>query len=311
MTTHKKTVLVQVLEEIKAGLSPAEISRKHSIPKTTISYHVAKLKKMGNIERVGYGTWRYIRPLKRSPNLTTRQYDKGTKEVRGHAFIWKIEFNKKPNWEAIVSSYKNKKLTFQYMKHNKILRTIFNNRKIWLGKNGLTIYEPIDFMGYSSFEVKGMAVYEMDLLVKGLLKELGLPFRPYRFTTSREHYGLIKNELARQYNKNKEKMIIKAQNGSTWLWIDDSKGLGELETNNPDTSQQVRGFWNEHRKHNFQVGPDFILNVVDKQNQNIQANADNLNNYAVHLKAHVQSVKDLGAGVKELVKQIKELKNNG
>lgn len=196
------------------------------------------------------------------------------------------------------------------MKHNKIIRTIFNNRKIWLGKRGLTIYEPIDFMGRSSFEVKGMAVYEMDLLIKGLLKELGLSFRPYRFTTSREHYGLIKNELARQYNKDKKKMIIKAEDGGTWLWIDDSKGLGELETGDPDVSQQVRGYWNQHRKHKFQVGPDFILNAFDKQNQNIQANADNLVYYAKHLKAHVQSVKDLGAGVKKLTNVIEEINKN-
>ena len=221
MEKAKKLGLVQILDLIKSGLNPSEISKKYNIPKQTISYSVGKLRKEGCVEKVGYGVWKYVRPLKRSPNLTTRQSNRSKqnirtshkKEIRGHAFIWKIEFIEPYEWRRAVQRYQKKKLSFQEMRHNKIIRTIFENRKIWLGKRGLTIYEPLDFFGESSFQVKGNAVFEMDKLVKHLLLELNLKFRPYRFTTSREHYGIIKNELARQYNDKKEKMeITKYQN---------------------------------------------------------------------------------------------------
>lgn len=260
MKTTKKLGLVGVLAEIKSGLSPAQISKKYNIPKQNISYFVGKLKKQRCIEKVGYGTWRYIRPLKEVKDLTSRQGNRSKqKEIRGHAFIWRIVFYNPYNWEKIIKNYQKKKLTFQRISSGKVLRTIFKNRKIWLSAKGMTIYEPLDFMGRSSFETKGKAVFEMDKLIKDLLKELGQKFRPYKFTTSREHYGIIKNELARQYNDKKQKMEIRSEDGDIWMWIDDSKGLGELENNDAPISRKVQNYWNNHKKHKFKVDADHIL----------------------------------------------------
>ena len=208
MKGNKKLGLHGVLIEIKLGLSPAQISKKHDIPKQTLNYTVGKLKKAGCIIKKGYGAWEYVKPLKEVPIITTRQGNRlGKKEIRGHAFIWRIVFYNPYNWEKIVKNYQKKKLTFQRISSGKVLRTIFNHRKIWLGAKGMTIYEPLDFMGRSSFEAKGKAVFEMDRLIKDLLKELGQKLKPYMFTTSREHYGILKNELARQYNDKKEKHL--------------------------------------------------------------------------------------------------------
>lgn len=291
----KKLVLALIVSEIKAGLNPTKISRKYNAPKTTLSYSLAKLKKMGCIKKVGYGTWEYIKDVKEVPirpkgSIPGHSYF-SKKQIRGHAFIWKIEFIEPYHWFRVVKKYKKKKLNFSLICNEKVLRTILNSRKIWLTRRGLTIYEPLDFMGRSSFEVKGTAVYEMDRLIKALIKELGLKFRRYRFTTSREHYGMIKNELARQYNDKKEKLAVRGEDGTVWLWIDDSKGLTEMETNEPNVSRQVQKWYNDHKKHNFEVTPSMVLGAIKK-------NADNLNDYAKHLGAHVQSIKDLGSGVK-------------
>jgi len=310
MKEAKKFLLVQILKEFKLGSSPSKISKKLSISKQNLNYYVGKLKKLGCIEKKGYGVWEYIRPLKEVKSLTTRQYDRKPsksftspkkKEIRGHAFIWKIEFVEPFDWFMIIRHYRKRKLTFNLMKHNKILRTIFNNRKIWLGKKGITIYEPIDFIGRSSFEVKGRAVFEMDLLIRNFLKELGLRFRPYRFTTSREHYGIIRNELARQYNDRKEKMHIRSEDGTVWMWIDDSKGLGELENKEPNINRQVQNFWNDHKNHKFEVDASFILNGFDKL-------TGNLNYHAENMKSHVDAIKILGKSVQELTERVKELK---
>jgi len=305
MTEQKKVGLVQVLELIRSGFSPSKISKVYKIPKQNVSYFVVKLQKLRCIQKKGYGVWEYLKPIEEVKDLTTGQYNrKGyktltspRKEIRGHAFIWKIEFVQPYDWKRIVRSYKKKRLTFQLICNNKILRTIFNDRKIWLNLKGLTIYEPIDFMGSSSFQVKGKAVYEMDRLIKDLLKHLGLKFRKYRFTTSREHYGIMKHELARQYNEKKEKMKIRSEDGDVWMWIDDSKGLNELENNEPSVNRQVQNFWNSHRKHNFKYDADFVAKGFDQTNKAIKKNAEHLGKYAKHLKSHVASIQQLRSGV--------------
>jgi len=301
MKITKKVGLVGVLAEIKSGLSPAQISKKHDIPIQNISYFVGKLKKQGCIERIGYGAWRYIRPPKEVQLLTTRQVNRSTqKQIRGHAFIWRIVFYTPYNWEKIIKNYQKKKLTFQRISSGKVLRTIFNHRKVWLGAKGMTIYEPLDFMGRSSFETKGKAVFEMDKLIKDLLRELGQKFRPYKFTTSREHYGIVKNELARQYNDKKQKMEIRSEDGDIWMWIDDSKGLGELENKDAPLNRKVQKYWNDLKKHGFEIDASFILDGFHKQNQMIGQNAQQLGDYAKHLKAHVSSIKQLGSSVEKL-----------
>lgn len=273
MKASKKTRLDLIISEIESGKNPAKISADHDINKKTLQDYLRELKKLGIIEKKGYGVWEVNQARKRSLNLTNTHSNKKAqtspqtspqKEIRGHAFIWKIEFVDPIDWGKSINRYSKKKLTFQLMKHNKILRTIFKGRKIWLGVKGLTIYEPIDFMGKSSFEVKGKAVFEMDLIIRDLLRELGVKFRPYRFTTSREHYGIIKNELARQHNDRKEKMLIRSEDGTLWMWIDDSKGLGELENEKPNINRQVQNFWNNHKKHEFGVDADFVLKGMAK-----------------------------------------------
>ena len=258
-----------IVSEIEKGKSPAQISKDQKINKKTLQDYLRELKKLGIIEKKGYGVWEVNQERKRSLKLTSRHSRTSNqtskeKEIRGHAFIWKIEFVDPINWGSVVKRYSKKTLTFSVMKHNKIIRTIFKNRKIWLGLRGMTIYEPIDFMGRSSFEVKGKAVFEMDLLIKNFLNHVGVKFRPYRFTTSREHYGIIKNELARQYNDKKEKMLIRSEDGTLWMWIDDSKGLGELENGEPTVNRQVQNFWNSHKAQKFKVDADFTLESINK-----------------------------------------------
>lgn len=303
MAKQKRVGLVHILNLIKEGKSPAQISKDLSVAKQTIAYYVDKLKKLDCIERVGYGSWRFIKDLKQVPinHKGTRKgsnSDLQKREIRGHAFIWKIRFYDPINWENVVQKYKKLTLTFQRICKGKVFRTIFRSRKIWLTKDGMVIYESLDFFGPSSFSVKGTAVYEMDLIVKDLLRKLGLRFREYQFTTSREHYAIIKNELAKQYNDRKEKMIIKTEDGSVWLWIDHSKGEHELETKDPIINRQVQNHYNSHRKHGFKHDADFIENQdqkIKKHDQIIDKSMKVLKGYseqiALHLEVEKQQLK--------------------
>jgi len=308
MKTGKRLGLDQIITDIKSGLNPAKISEKHNISKTTLDYSISKLKKLGCIEKIGYGTWNVIRELKevqkRAKGHKEVDSDFPIKEIRGHAFIWNIEFVEPYNWFNSVRKYsqKHSKLHFNLICNGKVPRTILDNRKIWLTKKGLTIYEPLDFFGKSSFETKGTAVYEMDKLVKKLLKILNLNFKKYRFRTSREHYAMVKNSLAKQYNDKKEKMIIKNEKGTTWLWIDDSKGLSELEAGEPNVSRQVQNFWNNHKKYKFNVNADFVIKNFKESAKQIQKNAEHLAYHAENMRSHVKAIQKLGKAVDTLTR---------
>lgn len=312
MERGDKVGLVQVLAFMKAGLSPAQISKKYNIPKQNISYFVGKLKKKGCIEKKGYGVWKYLKPFEKS-NFNYKGSQKGqvglVKEIRGHAFIWKINFRMPIDlpWEEKI---KKTNLSFQKICHGKVIRIIFENRKIWLTRKGMVIYEAMDFMGESSFKVKGVAVFEMDKLIKKLLKKVRVGFVPYVFTTSREHYGIIKNELARQYNDKKQKMHIRGEDGSVWMWIDDSHSLGELENNEPLVNRQVQNFWNDHKKTKFEVTPTKILKKFKDHDQIINKSMEVLEDYSEQIALHLHVEKEQLKTQLETQKLLKKIGRN-
>jgi len=305
MKLNKKIELVQVFDALKAGLKPAEIADKYGVPKTTLQYKLDALKKKKLIKKVAYGTWEVLNKK--------YQFDLGVvppkvpknKQIRGHAFIWKVRFSHESiDWFRRLDQYK---INYQRINGGKVARIIYKNRKVWLTKKGMVVYEPLDFLGSSSFETKSTAVWELDQLIKDLGRQLQINLTPYKFTTSREHYALVRNSLAKQYNDKKEKLSVYAEDRGVWLWVDFSKGIHELENNDPEVNRKVQNWYNDHLKNGFEVNSSFVLNGFNVLTQNVQANAQNLNNYATHLKSHVKSIQDLGKGTTILTKQIQEL----
>jgi hypothetical protein len=145
-----------------------------------------------------------------------------------------------------------------------------------------------------------MAVWELDKTIKMLGKCLKIDTAHYLFTTSREHYGLVKNELAKQYNDKGEKLYIRDDKG-LWMWIDDSHSLSELETNEPKNSRGVQNWYNDMKKTDFQVTPSFLLETINGVAQN-QVMFDK------NFQSHLEVINKLGKAVDELREEIKRLK---
>jgi len=293
MKRVKKLRLLLIISEIKAGKNPSKISKEHKINKKTLQNHLGELKKMGCIEKVGYGTWKVLKEVLVSSKATSLK-----KQIRGHAFNWKVKFKKEIDWKRRL---KNNKIKYQLIGINRSTpRIIFNDKKIWFTKTGLVIYEPKSFFARSSHTSKGMAVWELDKTIKALGRCLKIDLNWYRFKTSREHYGMIKNELARQYNNNGEKLYIVDDEGA-WMWIDFSHGIDELETNEPFNSRMVQNWYNDHKKNKFEVTSTFILESFDKLLEDRKFHAENM-------RSHVEAIKTLSETVKELKEQVKNLK---
>lgn len=293
MKKSKKVILHLIISEIKAGKNPSAISKKHNIKKQTLQYYIRQLTQNRIIEKQSYGVWKVLKEV--SKPTKARQIQK---QIRGHAFNWKVKFNKEIIWERRL---KNSNTKYQLIGiNNSTPRIIFNNKKIWFTKTGLVIYEPQSFFSQSSFTSKGMAVWELDKTIKALGKKLKIDLNNYKFTTSREHYGQIKNELAKQYNDKKEKLYIRDSEG-VWMWIDDSHSLNELETGEPKNSRGVQNWYNDMKKHDFQVTPTFLLENINKVTENQLM-------FNKNFESHVEAIQTLSQTVKDLKEEVIKLK---
>ncbi len=222
------------------------------------------------------------------------------KKVRGHAFIWSVKLSRKNiNWK--------RKLAINKTKYKLIRKTIprimIDNRKIWLGKKTITIYEPHSFYGETSAESRKYAVISLIEILQKIELQLNINLKPYVFKPSREHYGLIKNDLAIQCNRKKEKIFVKDDLEGEWLWIDDSHSLAELETGGSKAMTrniQVQKWFNDHKSHNFKVTPTFVLDSINQVTQNQLM-------FNQNFESHVSAIQTLSSEVKRMSSEITRL----
>jgi len=245
-----------------------EIKKKLNISKQNLNYYLRRLEKEKKIRKISQGYYKVKISLEHPLPLKK-------KEVRGHAFIWTVKLDKKYNWKERLEKRKIKYKLIRGI----IPRIIINNRKIWFGKKTITIYEPHSFYGTTAPESRKYAVISLIELLGALELKLEVNLSQCGFKPAREHYGIIKNDLAIQCNRNGEKIHIRDEMGEEWLWIDDSEGLGELETGGKKAMGNnlgVQGWWNDTKKHKFKVTPSFILESFDKIRENLELSQKNL-----------------------------------
>lgn len=304
----KQISYTYIVDSIKKGLNPSQIANELNITPQRLNYYINIAKKKGLIKKIGYGLWEIdpIEELKTSTKATTPQ-----QAVRGHAFIWKVQSKKLKgmNWKDYLN---NKQIDYDEIGIYRTPRIIVNNKKIWLGKENIIIYEPKDFslFGENAIECRKLSIYSLLDTLKALETYLSIQIKDFRFTPNREHYSLIKNALAIQCNKANEKINVYNDKG-LWLSIDNSFNLGELENlgsmkNDPmGTNLKVQKWWNSNKDTDFEVDAKFILNSMN----GIQSNQAM---FMVNIESHIQAIKDISKAVNELREEIKNLrKQNG
>jgi len=283
-----------VLSLLNQGNNPSKISKELSISKQKINYYIRRLKNEGLINKIGYGTWEVKQvklfnsntpPYKQVKIFNSDILPKKDKKIRGHAFIWSIKLPQEiKDWKERLE-----KLKIDYrLVRGKTPRIWLNKKKIWLGQNTITLYESNSYYGYNAIESRKYAIVSLLEDLERLEKLLKINLGEYIFHPCREHYALIKNDLARQCNRNGEKINISDNNGE-WLWIDKSDGIGELETGNHNALVNnigVQRWWNDMKDTKFEWTPKVIgSNFIEMQNtlnQTIQAHELNAQNIIKH-----------------------------
>ena len=310
-----KSFYLLVFELLKTGLRPSKICIKLSISKQSLNYYLATLKRAGLIKKLGYGTWEILKEfdekeVKIIPGVANNNSLKEVKidSVRGHGlqFVLKIP-NNLHNWNRREEVLVKQGIAFKPLILGNInagQKLEFKGRKIWLTDKTIIVYEKTSYLADTAQEAKSYAIYEFKALVKALEGFIGADFSirgNYSFKVSRQHYALVKNALAKQYDKEGKKLEVYTDRG-LWFIIDNSFNLHEAETVSPKTAdvdnKKVQDFFNGIKKFEG-FTPEFLVNSIGQ-------NAVNLDNYAKHLTAHVESVKQLGTAVEKLVELVKK-----
>jgi len=127
----------------------------------------------------------------------------------------------------------------------------------------------------------------------------------YRFKVARQHYSLMKNSLAKQYNKEGKKLNCYTDKG-LWMLIDNSYNLHELETVHSKTgvkdNEIVQDFFNSLKKN--PITTKFILEGFESINKQQEKGTEQLNTlistvgeYGEHIKSHTGSMQGLDKGM--------------
>ena len=308
---------LSILLRIKQGDNPSKISKELGIKKQRLNYYIATLKREGCIEKISYGTWKYLKDYKQKEVQKTAVIGKNSggglkpNTVRGHGFLFKLNLPEGlNNWDKREKIFK--KLGFKTEPYyvggiQRGQRLEVLNAKVALTDKSILVNFQESYIAEDATKAKKDAVAKFLRVVKRLERDLRANFSEfgyYKFKVSRQHYALIKNSLAKQYLDDKKKLHVYSGRG-LWLLIDNSFNLEELETVHKDTAVK-----DNHKVQDFFNGLDQVENYTPQFVVNSLAqNSQQLGHYAKHLTAHVESVKQLGASVKELTKVVKELKN--
>jgi DNA-binding Lrp family transcriptional regulator len=288
----KKTSLLDLIfSQIKMGRRPSEISKDLSISKQQLQYYLTKLKKDGSIKKVGYGVWQTSK-------------NRVANSCRGHGFMWHIKLPQEIKvWEQILIK---KKIKFKKINADHTFQINFKDRRVWLSKKSIVLYDIKSYFGQNAVESKKYAMFELKLILDALESKLGTPLKTkqgFQVKTTRQHYALVKNALAIQCNKNNERLNVYNENG-LWFIIDNSFNLDEAETIHPKSALPdnigIQKYFNEHKELKFEMTPKKVLTMI----QGVAANQEMFNQ---NFSSHVEAIKTLSATVKDLKIQNKVL----
>jgi len=290
----KKAFLIDIINSINDDKNLTQFAHSKSISPQKLNYYIRYLKNQGIIKKIGYGVWELTE--------TGKNYTRDTfkKEVRAHAFIWTIKLPNKIDWKTLLIK---SQIKYELIGNTGTPRIYINHRKVWLGTKNIVIYEPLSFISITPLEARKLAVINLIELIKIIESKFNLSLKTkegYLFHPKREHYALMKNNLAIQCRKDRTKLYVQDKDG-LWMCCDDSYNLDEAEffttnkTSGLVNGSKAQGFFNEQKETNWEVSPKFVLKVMNgiQQNQLI---------FDKNMQSHIQAIQTLSRETKRLGK---------
>ncbi len=295
---YKKKFYFTVYNFLIAGRSVSQLCAEYKISRQNAYYYVSSLKKAGFIKSIGYGLYdktegttekdvkhfRNIFRAERSPVVFKERYSdrQNRKGVRGHGFAFMLRIPAVPNWARRTAFFRSKGLNYKKVSFGGVA-VKYGGLKLHLYERSIRFYMPRGFMrfGDSAGAVEKDVFREMYEHIRKLEIFLGTSLKfasGYELRVYRNHYGHIKNEIAKRYNQQNRGLQVRDEmrHNELWLVIDDSftrsaKGerinWEEIETVSrsarADSDDVLTPFFNRLRRN-----PDILDKMLYVTNQN-------------------------------------------
>ncbi len=300
---------------IKDGKNPTSICEKLNISKQKLTYYLSPLKQNGFIKRVGYGTWEIlkdfnIKQVKKSTQVAKHEHaniftSSKADMSRGHGFMYHLKIPRISNWNRRREFLEKNNIKYKPLRNlGEGERIIIDQKKIHLKSNSIIIYEKKSYLTELAGESKERAIYEFKKTIQKIetLLDINLQInKKYQFKVCREHYGMIKNIIAKQYNKEGKKLHCYSIHG-LWFLIDNSLNMDEAEVlkdRHPNPNKAVeraegfQGWMNSQKDTEFKVTPTFILDTFNKNNEAIGQVTQNQQMFAKNIEKHMNVLTDM------------------
>ncbi len=293
--------------------------------KQNVNYYVRHLKESGFIHSPGYATWEVLKEFNILDLKQVKINQPGTHKTtpqlnkRGHAFIIKFRIPHIPNWKRRTVFLDKKGINYKPLNlFGGGQQLIYKDKKVWLTASSIVVFDNSSYFSETAKLSKDRALIEHIGIIKHFETLFDISLRinkNYVFKVSRQHFGKVRDILAKYYIKNGKRLLLRNEKGY-WLLIDASfkffENMDELETISKDTGvkdmdEVIAPFMNS-LKENPGYTPQFVLNTLN-------ALISDRKYWATHQKTHVAAIKELAVGVKkqttanqELIEIIKKLR---
>lgn len=304
--TKKNNFYLSILNILKDSTNLTKIQESLNISKQNLNYYLRQLKKKGFIYSKATG-WYELTEKGKNPTKYGIFLEKDM--IRGHAYIWETEIEKIPeNWDSRIEILEKRNINYRLVGALKTTPRIkVLGRKVWLCNNNLRIFdiEKKSYYGNNAKESRKISKLEAMKIVRACEGKLGIKLNPNKIKFRKEHYALIKNDLAIEHNQKGEILRISDEEGE-WLLIDDSLGEGgELENIGKKafkTNPKLQNWWNQKKKNNFKIDDNYIEKNIEQGNERIRK----ISEQNIMLS---QIIEQLSNNVIKLTKEVWEIKN--
>ena len=267
------------------SLTPKQIAQRRGVSRQAIYKIITSLNKKGLLsKRLS------ISNAPSKPPLKTPYISSG---IRLHAEEYNIQ---------LLS--KTLKYDIQRTKGNIIY---LDNNTIRLYNKSIEVYSGQSFLGKDVREAntKSRAYWlRFWFKLENLLNIQIIKERKANIKLVKSHYSDVHNEIAKECEKSKEKIKIKAQeDNKTAYEIDNSYNLHEFEALHPETSQQdmikAEKHFQDWRNNNPPTNTEIMGIIAEQTNQIGQLVNYNII-HAENIQSHIKAIQILGQQVKKL-----------
>jgi len=169
-----------ILNQLKLGLRPAQISKKFNLKMPRLSYYLSTLLRQGIVINKAYGVWELTgKQVQKEVQKTTRVTPQTVKAVvpltpdtvRGHAFQFKLWLpTNLRHWQRRAELLSKKNIKYTELKHlfGGGQRLVFKGRIIHLTNKSIIVYEKASFIDEFAKGSKSKAIGSFITLIKDL-----------------------------------------------------------------------------------------------------------------------------------------------